>query len=221
LAKAGRGFYDYSANADKPAPTAEPSQPNPGKVTRHGELRMGADLAVRLASAGTTINAGAADPRFPQGALHIGNAAWLVPGDGRTATAVAARAGVRDVVTFDLAFDFSKCTRLALARADTCSDAAFSAVVGALQAAGIAVSRIDDVAGLVVLRTVAMLANEAADAVTQGIASAGDIDLALQKASTIPADPSRGPTRWGSPSFTTRSATLPPTMARIVTGCRR
>jgi 3-hydroxybutyryl-CoA dehydrogenase len=99
---------------------------------------------------------------------------------------------VRDVVAFDLAFDFSKCTRLALARADTCSDAAFSAAVGALQAAGIAVSRIDDVAGLVVLRTVAMLANEAADAVTQGIASASDVDLALQKGVNYP----RGPLAW-------------------------
>ena len=118
--------------------------------------------------------------------------AWLVPADGRTATSVAATAGVRDVVTYDLAFDFARCTRLAVARADGCSDAAFAAAVGALQAAGIAVSRIDDVAGLIVLRTVAMLANEAADAVTQGIASAADVDVALQKGVNYP----RGPLAW-------------------------
>ena len=185
--KAGRGFYDYGANAAKPAPTTEPPQPKPGKIARHGELRMGAELAARIAATGA-----AADRRFPQGALHLDDTAWLVPGDGRTATAVAASAGVRDIVTYDLAFDYAKCTRLALARADTCSGAAFSAAVGALQAAGIAVSRIDDVAGLVVLRTVAMLANEAADAVTQGIASAGDVDLALQKGVNYP----RGPLAW-------------------------
>ncbi len=185
--KAGRGFYDYGANAVKPTPTTEPPRPKPGKVTRRGELRMGAELAARLGA-----TSAAADARFPQGALHLDDAAWLVPGNGRTATAVAADAGVRDVVTFDLAFDYAKCTRLALARADTCSDAAFSAAVGALQAAGIAVSRIDDVAGLVVLRTVAMLANEAADAVTQGIASAADVDLALQKGVNYP----RGPLAW-------------------------
>jgi 3-hydroxybutyryl-CoA dehydrogenase len=185
--KAGRGFYDYGANAAKPMPTTEPPQAKPAKVTRHGELRMGAELAARIAATGA-----AADRRFPQGALRLDETAWLVPGDGRTATAVAASAGVRDVVTFDLALDFNKCTRLALARADTCSDAAFSAAVGVLQAAGIAVSRIDDVAGLVVLRTVAMLANEAADAVTQGIASAGDVDLALQKGVNYP----RGPLAW-------------------------
>jgi 3-hydroxybutyryl-CoA dehydrogenase len=64
--------------------------------------------------------------------------------------------------------------------------------VGALQAAGIAVSRLDDVAGLIVLRTVAMLANEASDAVTQGIATAADVDVAMRKGVNYP----RGPMAW-------------------------
>jgi 3-hydroxybutyryl-CoA dehydrogenase len=191
--KAGRGFFEYGANAVKPAPTAELPQPRPGKIARQGELRMGADLAARLATAGITTDIAIADPRFPQGALRIDNISWLVPADGRTATAIAAKAGIRDVVTFDLAFDYANCPRLAVARADLCGDAAFSAAVGALQAAGIAVSRIDDVAGLLVLRTVAMLANEASDAVAQGIASAADVDLAMQKGVNYP----RGPLAWG------------------------
>jgi 3-hydroxybutyryl-CoA dehydrogenase len=61
-----------------------------------------------------------------------------------------------------------------------------------MQAAGIAVSRLDDVAALVVLRVVATLANEAADAVTHGIASAEDVDVAMQKGVNYP----RGPLRW-------------------------
>jgi len=194
--KAGRGFFDYGANAVKPTPSAESPQPRPGKIAKAGELRMGAALAARLAAAGLTTDVAIADPRFPSGALRIaGNAdniAWLVPADGRTATAIAAKAGIRDVVTFDLAFDYAKCARLAVARADTCSGEAFGACVGALQAAGIAVSRIDDVAGMLVLRTVAMLANEAADAVTQGIGSAADVDLAMQKGVNYP----RGPLAW-------------------------
>ena len=193
--KAGRGFYDYGAGAVKPAPAAEPAQPRPAKIARLGDLRMGACWA-RLATAGITTDVAIADPRFPSGALRVvgneDNVAWLVPADGRTATAIAAKAGMRDVVTYDLAFDYAHCPRLAVARADTCSDAAFAAAVGALQAAGIAVSRIDDVAGLIVLRTVTMLANEAADAVTQGIASAADVDLAMQKGVNYP----RGPLAW-------------------------
>ena len=118
--------------------------------------------------------------------------ALLVPSDGRTATAVASACGRPDVVVFDLAHDYGRCTRLAIAAADGCADAAVAAVTGALQAAGIAVSRVDDVAGLVVMRTVAMLANEAADAVTQGIASAGDTDTAMVNGVNYP----RGPLAW-------------------------
>ena len=83
-------------------------------------------------------------------------------------------------------------SRLAVSRADSCSDAAYGAAVGLLQAASIAVSPIDDVGGLPVLRTVSMLANEAADAVLQGIASPADIDLAMQKGVNYPC----GPLAW-------------------------
>jgi 3-hydroxybutyryl-CoA dehydrogenase len=193
--KAGRGFYDYATAAVRPAPATESPGPKPGRITRHGELRIGAELVARLSASGRASDLAAIDPRFPHGALHIeseGDDGWLVPCDGRTATAMAALAGVRNVVTFDLAFDYAHCARLAVARADTCSDAAFAAAVGGLQAAGIAVSRLDDVAGLIVLRTVAMLANEASDAVAQGIASAADVDVAMQKGVNYP----RGPLAW-------------------------
>jgi 3-hydroxybutyryl-CoA dehydrogenase len=190
--KSGRGFYDYAEGAARPVPATAPPQRAPGRIVRHGGLRMGAALASRLAAAGMVLVTAPADARFPQGALRIDDAAWLVPGDGRTATAVAATAGERDVVTFDLALDHAACTRLAVASADTAGDAAFAAAAGALQAAGIAVSRVDDVAGLVVLRTMAMLANEAADAVTQGIGSAKDVDLAMCKGVNYP----RGPLAW-------------------------
>jgi 3-hydroxybutyryl-CoA dehydrogenase len=116
----------------------------------------------------------------------------LALSDGRTATARAAATGVRNLVLLDLACDYAACTRLALARADACDAAAFDAATGLLQAAGVAVSPLDDVAGLVVLRTVAALANEAADAVTHGIASAADVDVAMRKGVNYP----RGPLAW-------------------------
>jgi 3-hydroxybutyryl-CoA dehydrogenase len=118
--------------------------------------------------------------------------AWLALTDGRTATARVVASGVRDLVLHDYALDYEAATRMAVARADTCSDAAYASVVGALQAAGVAVSRLDDVAGLAVMRIVAMLANEAADAVVQGVADADAIDLAMQQGVNYP----RGPLAW-------------------------
>ena len=100
--------------------------------------------------------------------------------------------GARDLALFDLALDYGNCARIAMSRADTCSDSVFDAAVGTIQAAGIAVSLLGDVAGLIVMRTVAMLANEAADAVTQKIASARDVDLAMQKGVNYPL----GPLAW-------------------------
>jgi 3-hydroxybutyryl-CoA dehydrogenase len=56
----------------------------------------------------------------------------------------------------------------------------------------VAIGRIDDVAGLVALRTVAMLANEGADAVLAGIGSAADIDTAMRFGTNYP----KGPLAW-------------------------
>lgn len=58
---------------------------------------------------------------------------------------------------------------------------------GGLQQAQPGVAR-----GLVVMRTVAMLANEAADAVHQGVCSAADADAAMQLGVNYP----RGPLAW-------------------------
>jgi 3-hydroxybutyryl-CoA dehydrogenase len=189
--KSGRGFYDYGPQATPAVPRTESAQPAPAGVQWAGTHGVTAALRDRFAAAGlergaTDMQAGVADPHF------VVDGTLLVASDGRTATAVAEATDVRNVVVFDLALDYAACPRLAIAAADTCDEQAVRGAVGALQAAGIAVSRLDDVAGLVVLRTVAMLANEAADAVMQGIATATDVDLAMRKGVNYP----RGPLAW-------------------------
>ena len=98
---------------------------------------------------------------------------------------------------FDLALDYATATRIAVSRADQCSaDAAYNSVVGLFQAAGFTVTRLDDVPGMAVMRTVAMLANEAADAVNQGVCSAAGASTSpCKRASTIRAVRWPGPTR--------------------------
>ena len=193
--KSGRGFYDYAPQAVKPVPRSEPTQPAPAKVTLHGDAGIASPLVDRIAVAGVSVERARSDSRFPAGALHIAGRAggvWLALTDGRTATA-RVTSGVRDLVLFDLANDYAAASRLALARSDTCSDDAWKAAVGVFSALGIAVSRLDDVAGLAVMRIVSALANEAADAVVQRVAAAEAIDLAMQKGVNYP----RGPLAWG------------------------
>jgi 3-hydroxybutyryl-CoA dehydrogenase len=152
-------------------------------VTALGDGPLVDALRERFASAGLAVERKAAS-----GPAHfVVDGAILAPSDGRPASAIA-----RDAVVYDLALDYAKCTRLAVARSAACADAAYAAAVGALQATGMAVSRIGDVPGLVVMRTVAMLANEAADAVNQNVASARDVDLAMRNGVNYPV----GPLAW-------------------------
>lgn len=193
--KSGRGFFEYAPTAAAPEPRTEAAAAVPAKVAGHGDLGVAAPLVDRIAAAGIAVERTRADSRFPAGALHVaGDAggAWLALTDGRTATARVAACGVRNLALFDLALDYATTKRLAVARADTCDAEAYGGAVATLAAAGIAVSRLDDVAGLAVMRTVAMLANEAADAAAQGVASAAAIDTAMRQGVNYP----RGPLAW-------------------------
>ena len=189
--KSGRGFFDYTDGAQRSAPASVAPQPAPARIAVRGNPGFAAPLLARFANGGIAVEKLGPRDGFPDGALEAGDA-LLALSDGRTATARAAATGARNLVLFDLALDYAACTRLALACADSCTPDAFAAAAGAFQAAGIVVARLDDVAGLAVLRTVAALANEAADAVTQGIASARDVDIAMQRGVNYP----RGPLAW-------------------------
>jgi 3-hydroxybutyryl-CoA dehydrogenase len=189
--KSGRGFYDYAINASPPRPATLEAQAFNGTVVVHGEAGVLTSLVARIAGTGADVQRSAPLDGFSDGALTAGDAV-LALCDGRTATARARATRTPNLVLVDLALDYSACERLAVAAADGCAPVACAAAAGLLQRAGIAVSRFDDVAGLAVMRVVAALANEAADAVTHGVASANDIDVAMRKGVNYP----RGPLRW-------------------------
>jgi 3-hydroxybutyryl-CoA dehydrogenase len=147
-------------------------------------------LAARIEAAGVSVRHKPAPGQ--NGAFMECGGATVFLTDGRTATQHARDNGIANTVLLDLALDFASARRVALARADQCSDAAYQAAVGVFQAAGFAVSPLGDVPGMAVTRTVAMLANEAADAVNQGVCDARAVDTAMQKGVNYP----RGPLAW-------------------------
>jgi 3-hydroxybutyryl-CoA dehydrogenase len=217
--KSGRGFYLYGdggapAASTTALPHAEAAQPVPEFVSytvEQGAAVGGARvtgsavadaLAERLRASGIAVKhrqpgearghaggVGAIVDHAP--AFHC-NGATVYLTDGRSATERARDNQHADTVLFDLAFDYASAKRIAVTCADQCSLAAYQSVVGLFQAAGFVVTRLDDVPGMVVMRTVAMLANEAADAVNQGVCSAEAADIAMQKGVNYP----RGPLAW-------------------------
>ncbi|WP_323002316.1 3-hydroxyacyl-CoA dehydrogenase PaaH [Denitromonas sp.] len=194
--KSGQGFYAYGEGAALPAPADLPLAPAARRVRVVGDLGPAAALIGRLEQAGLTVERTAGTGH---GWLEIG-AARLMLSDGRTATRRAVDSGFDHVVLFDLCLDFAKTPRLTLSAADQCGRGALTDVVGTLQAASFKVAQLDDVAGLLALRTVAMLANEAADAVLAGIGSAADIDTAMRYGTNYPLGPLAWADRLG-PAF--------------------
>ena len=188
--KAGRGFYAHGEGASAPTPQSETHVPRAGLVQVSSAGPAAAAIAARLDAAGIPVNK-AREAHQDGRMLEIDGAAVYLT-DGRSATQCAHEHGHRNTVVVDLALDYAKATRVALARADQCSEDAYAVTVGTFRAAGFEVSRLDDVPGLAVMRTVAMLANEAADAVNQGVCDAQAADVAMQKGVNYP----RGPLAW-------------------------
>lgn len=186
LVRAGRhgrktsiGFYDYRDGATKAELQTEALADPPDTICISIDSNRLQPLATRIKATGIKVDDATSGPTI---ALC----------DGRTATQRARDDDNEDLVLVDLCLDFEKTARVAVARADQCSDAGYRACIGALQAAGTHVTRIDDVAGMAATRIVAMLINEAADVVTQGIATAVDIDTAMRLGTSYP----RGPLAW-------------------------
>ncbi len=191
--KTGRGFYDYREGAVRPTPSTEAAQPVPDAIVIYGESAGANALAERLRANNVSFTRSAAndDAAKDECVAEAGGAVVYVT-DGRTATRRAAESGIANTVLIDLALDYSKATRLAVSVAAQCDAPSAARAIGLLQAAGIAVSRFNDVPGLVVMRTVAMLANEAADAVNQGVCDAKGADAAMRMGVNYPC----GPLAW-------------------------
>ncbi|MBI3149340.1 MAG: 3-hydroxyacyl-CoA dehydrogenase [Betaproteobacteria bacterium] len=190
--KSGRGFFDHTEGAPPPQVQNEAPASAPNRVGLAGELGIAAPLVERLATVGVdVVKLPAADSRIGKGYLLAGNAVIALT-DGRSATRRARESEHPNTILFDLAHDFAQATRLAVARSDQCANGAYQTALGLLQVAGFAVSRLDDAPGLVVMRTVAMLANEAAELLQRGVASARDLDLAMQLGTNYP----EGPLAW-------------------------
>ncbi len=192
--KSGRGIYDYRPGAAKAEPKVEPGADPVSRVTLVGSLGIATPIVTRLEAAGievVRVQNRRPSPAGPSGWLEIGFARVMLS-DGRCATQRALEADHPQLVLFDLALDYASTPRLALAKADQCGHAAFGTVCATLGRAGFACSRLDDVAGLLVLRTAAMLVNEAADAVLHRICTPDGIDEAMRYGVNYP----RGPMAW-------------------------
>ena len=189
--KSGRGIYDYAEGADKPQLAAVETAEAPAHsgVQLHGSgARMDA-WGKHLTAAGVAFS-------------HERNSDWtglstptlqLRQTDGRTASSLGA-----NVAVFDLAFAPEGSRVLAWAPSVRASAACAAEAQAWLSALGYQPQQVADQSALIVARTVAMLINEAADAVQQGVCTSEGANQAMKLGVNYPAGPFDWLTAWSA-----------------------
>ncbi len=184
--KSGHGFYDYgqgivvpTADAFDPLPIAAFVPPGVNPVVA-GRGPVAERLATALHGEGFGVERNTAVDWV---GLVVGDAQLRLT-DGRRAGALGAEVAVFDLPLTDAAF-----ATLAWAASPGASRAWCDAAPQWLRILGFTPQRIADVPGLVVARTVAMLINEAADAVQQGVCTEDGADTAMKLGVNYPAGP--------------------------------
>jgi 3-hydroxybutyryl-CoA dehydrogenase len=182
--KTGRGFYSYPEGAPALLGTPASALPATTQWVVHGSGAVADALAAAVSQhlAGKT-------------ASRVTSSNWIgleVAGlqlhqtDGRPAWQVAQDACLKDVAVFD---ELPTVEGGALAFSCVGRVDASELSAAALHALGYAPVRVSDTPGLVVARTLAMLVNEAADAVLQGVCTTEGANAAMKLGVNYPAGP--------------------------------
>lgn len=199
--KTGRGFYDYSetqsAAESRQEYALERSRP-PEAAILERDHRAPVDrlegLAKRMRDAGieVSVRSGEFDRiQLPECSIALT--------DGRMATERASQENQQNLILFDVALDYETTDCIVLAAADTASEDARKAAANLFVSLGVSPVWLDDAPGLVILRTVAMLANEGAQAVHEGICDAQAVDDAMRYGTNYPLGPLHWADRLGAP----------------------
>jgi 3-hydroxybutyryl-CoA dehydrogenase len=199
--KSGRGFYRYPEGGAKTSDGDVEATPLPAvPLVLHGADAIADLLAARLAASGLgfTREAGLGETSLQIGAGH------LMLTDGRCAAERALARGVKDLALFDwpvgpaAAGSTTPVVALAWTPAPHASAEFAAQAAEVLRALGWLPQRMTDVPGLVVARTIAMLVNEASDAVEQGVCDPAGADAAMTLGVNYPAGPFAWLAQWGA-----------------------
>ena len=187
--KSNRGFYDYNQPAEAVATdfVAPAALPSTDSLSVHGS----GSIADRFARVLTEQNCGFERVETSDWCGLQVAAAQLRLTDGRPASQL----GV-DVAVFDLPLTDDSDGALAWSHTANASEQWIEDTAQWLTVFGFQPQPIADVPGLVVARTIAMLINEAADAVQQGVCTEADADAAMKLGVNYPAGPFEWLANW-------------------------
>lgn len=184
--KSGEGFYRYTPEPEVPDPVDMRPARAPSSIRVFGDLGPASALVEMAAEAGLDVSHSDGD-----GYLLV-DGVTIALSDGRSAVTRAVEEARSPLVLFDLALDYRKTSRIALAAING-DQASLKVAAGFFQALGKSVNVVLDVPGMLVMRSVCLLVNEAASAIAHQVCSAGDLDIAMKNGVNYPL----GPVEWG------------------------
>ena len=189
--KSGQGFYDYREGAVKPeiASLVPATLPAADKVQVHGNGAVAKRFAEALIVAEVNFTH---TPESAWSGLSI-DGVQLRLTDGRPASQLG-----KEVAVFDLPVSKDQGQPLAFAVSNRASAETADAAATWLRVLGFNPQQIADSPALIVARTLAMLINEAADAVQQGVCSEAGADAAMKLGVNYPAGPFEWLARWSA-----------------------
>lgn len=185
--KSGRGFFEYGENARPPLASTSVQLPPAKEVTLVGDAPFADALVEMLTEADIKVTREEGEELY-----ILAGEAVLALTDGRMATVRSLEIEEDNLVLFDLALDYKAAKRIAIAPAKQASVEAENDATAIFQIMGKNVTVMDDVAGMCVMRTVCMLANEGADAVNQQVCNEAAVDVAMKGGVNYP----QGPLAW-------------------------
>jgi 3-hydroxybutyryl-CoA dehydrogenase len=197
--KSGRGFYRYPLVAGAPPVLAQAAEwPASREVVVLGQGPLADALAQAATVAMSAQGWGPARESASEPGLRL-DGGLLLQTDGRCAAERAWSLGTTDVALLDWVPQLPAAQGQALAYAlNSGASAAFAqSVPQCLRALGFTPIAMADTPGLVMARTLAMLINEAADAVQQGVCSEAGADAAMKLGVNYPHGPFEWLAQWG------------------------
>jgi len=197
--KVGKGFY---VGVPAPEPDAPGAALPPGPLVLHGEGPLATLLQSWLSARGVEFT------RVPVSAWTgiKTPAVELRITDGRTAIQIAAESHQPELALIDIPAGVpspGRAPSLAVAFALSASPAARDSATATLRACGWQPRELRDVPGLWAARTLAMLVNEGADAVSQGVCDEAGADTAMKLGTNWPAGPFEWLQRFGIEAIVT------------------
>jgi 3-hydroxybutyryl-CoA dehydrogenase len=188
--KSGHGFYRYPDGAPALPELSLPALQTSADVMVHGHGAIADAFTDTLAARGIRLSR---QQNSTWAGVSVGTARLQLT-DGQPAYTVAARENLANLAVFDrpLRWPLAPATPLAYAVPPSAGPAWREQAPAWLAALGFRPVAMEDTPGLAVARTVAMLINEAADAVQQGVCNEAAADAAMKLGVNYPA----GPFEW-------------------------